>query len=75
MNGWFGYWTMKMFRFLIIYATSLQNAHSLNMSHAVSTIYWQKGGDLTQSYDKSPYTNRNVKRAIDNTNNATKKFD
>ena len=32
----------------------------------------QKGGDLTQSYDKSPYTNRNVKRASDNTNNATK---
>ena len=24
-------------------------------------IYRQKGGDLTQSYDKSPYTNRNVK--------------
>ena len=23
----------------------------------------QKGGDLTQNYDKSPYTNRNVKRA------------
>ena len=23
----------------------------------------QKGGDLTQSYDKSPYTNSNVKRA------------
>ena len=23
----------------------------------------QKVGDLTQSYDKSPYTNRNVKRA------------
>ena len=22
----------------------------------------QKGGDLTQSYDKSPYANRNVKR-------------
>ena len=35
----------------------------------------QKGGDLTQSYGKSPYTNRNVKRASDNTNNATKKFD
>ena len=34
----------------------------------------QKGGDLTQSYDKSPVTNRNVKRASDNTNNATKKF-
>ena len=26
-------------------------------------IVWQKGGDLTQSYDKSPYTNRNVKGA------------
>ena len=26
-------------------------------------LYRQKGGDLTQSYDKSPYTNRNVKRA------------
>ena len=41
--------------------------------------YWielrQKGGDLTQSYDKSPYTNRNVKRQSDNTINATKKFD
>ena len=35
----------------------------------------QKGGDLTQSYDKSPYTNRNVKRENDNTSNATKKFD
>ena len=23
----------------------------------------QKGGDLTQSYDKSPYTNRKVKGA------------
>ena len=34
--------------------------------------YRQKGGDLTQSYDKSPYKNRNVKRASDNTNNATK---
>ena len=35
----------------------------------------QKGGDLTKSYDKSPNINRNVKRASDNTNNATKKFD
>ena len=34
----------------------------------------EKGRDLTQSYDKSPYTNRNVKRAKwhTNTNNATK---
>ena len=35
----------------------------------------QKGGDLTQSYDKSPYTNRNVKGQSDNTNKVTKKFD
>ena len=32
----------------------------------------QKGGDLTKSYDKSPYTNRNVKGQSDNKNNATK---
>ena len=25
---------------------------------------WQKGGDLTQSYDKSPYTHGNIKRAV-----------
>ena len=31
-----------------------------------------KRENLTQSYDKSPYTNRNFKRASDNTNNATK---
>ena len=29
------------------------------------TVSWrQKGGDLTQSYDKSPYTHGNVKRAV-----------
>ena len=27
------------------------------------TMQRQKGGDLTQSYDKSPYTHGNVKRA------------
>ena len=35
-------------------------------------ILREKGRDLTQSYDKSPYTNRNVKGQSDNTNNATK---
>ena len=35
----------------------------------------EKGRDLTQSYDKSPYTNRMSKGQSDNTNNATKKFD
>ena len=33
----------------------------------------EKGRDLTQSYDKSSYTSRNVKGQSDNTNNATKK--
>ena len=28
------------------------------------TLQRQKGGDLTQSYDKSPYTHGNVKRAV-----------
>ena len=35
----------------------------------------EKGKDLTQSYDKSPYTSRNVKRAKQQHKNATKKFD
>ena len=29
----------------------------------IISTHRQKGGDLTESYDKSPYTNRNVKRA------------
>ena len=37
-------------------------------------ILTEKGRDLPQSHDKSPYTSRNVKRASDNKNNA-KKFD
>ena len=47
----------------------------LGLNCNLAQIERQKGGDLTQSYDKSPYTNRNVKRASDNTHNATKKFD
>ena len=35
----------------------------------------EKGRDLTQSYDKSPYTSRNVKMAKWQHKNATKKFD
>ena len=53
----------------IMYARSTINCHIV-----LFPVWIQKGGDLTQSYDKSPYTNRNVKRASDNTNNATKKF-
>ena len=35
----------------------------------------KKGRDLTQSYDKSPYTNRNVKRANWQHKQRHKKFD
>ena len=38
-------------------------------------IMREKGRDLTQSYDKSPYTSKMSKGRSDNTNNATKKFD
>ena len=34
-----------------------------SMSSTSITFLQEKGRDLTQSYDKSPYTNRNVKRA------------
>ena len=34
-----------------------------------------KWRDLTKSYDKSPYTNKNIKMANDNINNTTKKSD
>ena len=47
----------------------------LILNHTQKVVSRQKGGDLTQSYDKSPYTHRNVKRASDNANNVTKKFD
>ena len=38
-------------------------------------IYMQKGGDLTQSNDKTPTPTETSKGQSDNTNNATKKFD
>ena len=35
----------------------------------------EKGGDLTQSYDKSPYTDRKIQNATWKHKNATKNFD
>ena len=35
----------------------------------------RKGRDLTQPYDRSPYTDRKSKKQRDNTKNATKNFD
>ena len=45
---------MNMLLWLIIWL-------SINVVAAMNER--EKGRDLTQSYDKSPYTNRNVKRA------------
>ena len=42
---------------------------------SVLIVYREKGRDLTQSYDKSPYTNRNVKRAMWQHKQRHKKFD
>ena len=42
------------------------------LEEKVILLVWiEKVRDLTQSYDKSPYTNRDVKGQSDNTNNAT----
>ena len=45
---------------------------SIKLSQVITR---QKGGDLTQSYDKSPYTNRNIKRAKWQHKQRHKKFD
>ena len=37
--------------------------HNNITTYVMDYIVREKGRDLTQSYDKSPYTNRNVKRA------------
>ena len=39
----------------------MSDSDGCNLIFVVSLL--DKGGDLTQSYDKSPYTNRNVKKA------------
>ena len=44
-------------------------------THGNFAMQREKGRNLTQSYDKSTYTKRNVKRAKRQLNNATKKFD
>ena len=66
-----------------------QNVENLNFdpcddtfsANAFSTIVRirmndiDKGRDLTQSYDKSPYTHRKIKKQRENTKNATKNFE
>ena len=40
-----------------------------------NSTLWEKGRDLTQSYDKGPTPTEMSKGQSDNKNNATKKFD
>ena len=52
---------------LVFAVCCVQVLSSCSMTLAIAIQFMQvlkeKGRDLTQSYDKSPYTNRNVKRA------------
>ena len=38
-------------------------------------VLWEKGRDLTQSYDRSPYTHRKIQKATRQHKNATKSLD
>ena len=44
-------------------------------SNIVIFILKEKGRDLTQSYDKIPYTHRQIQKATQKHNNASKNFD
>ena len=46
---------------ITLFVKSIAYMYFVNMN---SASVRQKGGDLTQSYDKSPYTHGNVKRAV-----------
>ena len=49
---------------------------AMTIAHSSLRLRWaKKGRDLTQSYDKNPYTNRKVKRTKSQHKKATKKFD
>ena len=43
--------------------SKIRHRQKKNLIFKKENIVREKGRDLTQSYDKSPYTNRNVKRA------------
>ena len=58
----YGGWLQNMFYLKIL----LHGHQSIDVKRnwkSSDSLIREKGRDLTQSYDKSPYTNRNVKRA------------
>ena len=65
----------------VIYNMRKREVILSNIKLAFSTKYFfvfnyeKRGRDLTQSYDKNPYNYRNVTRAKETTQKATKNFD
>ena len=55
--------------------TQISTSSSVHLHINVSSHIWKKGRDLTQSYDKSPYTHRKIQKATWQHKNATKIFD
>ena len=66
-------------QFVIYY--KLRNYYKLQRNTALTkinfrdTVLREKEGDLTQSYDKTPYTNRKFENQRTTHTNATKNFD
>ena len=52
-----------------------ENIFGLLISSILSKDLREKGRDLTQSYEKSPYTHRKIQKATRQHKNATKNFD
>ena len=48
---------------LVFFLLFLRKPETFMMCSVFCVLLWEKGRDLTQSYDKSPYTDRNVKMA------------
>ena len=73
----------------LVFKNAVAIGHLINQGYVEVEKWWchyllinrgilvlgEKGRDLTQSYDKSPYTNRNVKRAKWQHQQRHKKFD
>ena len=77
---WYSMWTdnMLIFRDTCHQSSSRTNQYSINkMQERIKNTknYKRKGRDLTQSHDKSPYTDRKIQKATWQHKNANKTFD
>ena len=69
----FAFWSYLLFH-LAFWAYDSSSQISSNFL-LLCILLREKEGDLTQSYDKSPYTDRKTKKATCQHKNATKNFD